>query len=208
MIELKPMPYSEKYTHVEDDMKRIEFFGPFIKEHLGPQAANEFEQRCESGIRPIAADGTPEQKYETAYSNWMWKASVAIGMIRERSGQEGTEQFVSAEAASLARANSTPSLYLLRMIRAVSPSLAFNMVAKKSAYELQWLTPYSVDELSAEREVLTIPSCKVLDYPNADEVCLVGCQRAYPKWLAEQLKVKMDFDRRGNSCTVTITPLH
>jgi len=56
--------------------------------------------------------------------------------------------------------------------------------------------------------VMTIPHCKILDYPNSEDVCLLGCQREYPQWMAEQLKVKLEFDRQGSSCTATVTPLH
>ena len=74
------------------------------------------------------------------------------------------------------------------------------MVGNQSAYKFQWLTPYSVDEVSRDRTVMTIPHCKILDYPNSEDVCLLDCQREYPQWMAEQLKVKLEFDRQGTSC--------
>lgn len=208
MVDVKEMPYSEKYAKVMDAIRHDEFVGGFIEEHLGQAASAEYLSICESGVEPIPEEASLEEKYEIAYKNWMWISGTAFGFVRERMGEEGMEQFIRDDVARLRRENSSASLYLLAMIRAISPGLAFDMVATKSAYDLQYLTPYSVDELNRERGVMTIPRCKILDYPNTEDVCLVGCQQVYPRWLAEQLKVKMAFDRQGNSCTVTVTPLH
>jgi hypothetical protein len=208
MVEVREMPYSEKYAKVLGAIKHDEHVSALIEKHLGQAASSEYRKICESGIQPIPEETSPEQKYEIAYKNWMWISSVAFNFVRERMGEEGIEQMVSAGVASLKRENSSPSLYLLRLIRAISPGLAFEILAKRSAYEFQWLTPYSVDELSRQREVMNIPRCKILDYPNTEDACLVGCQREYPQWLAEQLKVNMQFNRQGHSCTATITPLH
>lgn len=207
MVEVREMPYTEKYARVLDGIKHDEYVPAFIEEHLGQAAADEYRQTCESGIQPVPEGASPEEKYEIAYKNWMWISSTAFSFVRERMGEAGLEKLVRFGADLLKRENAKPSLYLLRMIRAISPGLAFEMVAKQSAYEFQWLTPYSVDELSRQREVMTIPHCKILDYPNTEDVCLFGCQREYPLWMAEQLKAKMEFDRQGSSCTATITPL-
>jgi hypothetical protein len=208
MVEVKEMPYTEKYAKVNDAIRHDDYVPVFIEEHLGQAASAEYLSMCQSGIEPVPEDASPEQKYEIAYKNWMWISSCAFSFVRERMGQEGIDRMADASVALLKQENSSPSLYLLSMIRAISPGRAFEMVAKKSAYDMQWLSPYSVDELSKEREVMTLPRCKILDYANTEDVCLVGCQQEYPRWLAEQLKVNMRFDRQGHACTVTVTPLH
>ena len=142
-----------------------------------------------------------------AYSNWMSGASAAFGFVRERMGGEGIDQMAETGAKALIRENANPSLVFLRLIRAISPGTAFQMVSKKSAYEMQYLTDYSVEELDKHKAVMNVPRCKVLDYPDTEDVCLVGCQREWPQWLAKQLRVKMETDRRGNSCTITLSPL-
>jgi hypothetical protein len=207
MVEVKEMPVTEKYERVLAGLKHDEFMPAFIEKHLGRAASQEFRRLCEEGLRPVPENASPEDKYEAAYRNWMLVGATTFGFVRERMGDEGLERLVAAGVEALERENSSLALYLLRMIRAVSPGLAFSMVAKQSAYELQWLTPYSVDELSRERAVMTIPRCKILDYPGSEDVCLFGCQRQYPAWMAEQFKVKLEFDRRGTSCTATVTPL-
>jgi hypothetical protein len=208
MVEVKEMPYTEKYERVLGGLKHDEYVPGFIEKHLGQAASAEYRQLCDSGIQPIPEDASPEDKYEIAYRNWMWISGTAFSFIRERMGDEGIDHVLSVGVEALKRENASPSLYLLKMIRAISPGRAYEMVAKQSAYEFQWLTPYSVDELSRERMVMTIPHCKILDYPNSEDVCLLGCQREYPQWMAEQLKAKLEFDRQGSSCTATVTPLH
>jgi hypothetical protein len=208
MVEVKEMPYTEKYERVLGGLKHDEYVPGFIEKHLGLTASAEYRQLCESGVQPIPEDASPEDKYEMAYRNWMWISGTAFSFVRERMGDTGIDQLLRAGVEALKRENASPSLYLLKMIRAISPGRAFEMVGKQSAYEFQWLTPYSVDELSRERMVMTIPHCKILDYPNSEDVCLLGCQREYPQWMAEQLKVKLEFDRQGTSCTATVTPLH
>ena len=208
MVDVKEMPYSEKHARVMQAIEHDEYVPAFVEKHLGQAASVEYRKLCESGIEPIPEEASPGEKYEIAYKNWMWISRSAFGFVRERMGDEGMERLVDTGVDLLKRENSGASLYLLRMIRAISPGLAFEMVAKRSAYEFQWLTPYSVDELSRQRGVMNIPHCKILDYPGSEDTCLVGCQQMYPRWLAEQLNVKLEFDRQGNSCKLTVTPLH
>ncbi len=207
MVEVREMSYAEKYKRLLGGLKHDEYVPEFIEKHLGQAASEEYRQRCASGIQPIPEDASPEDKYEIAYKNWMWVSSTAFSFIRERMGNEGVDRLLSMGVQRLKQENASPSLYLLKIIRAIFPGRAFEMVAKQSAYEFQWLTPYSVDELSKKRTVMTIPHCKILDYPNSEDVCLLGCQREYPQWMAEQLKVKLEFDRQGSSCAATVTPL-
>jgi hypothetical protein len=208
MVAVKAMSYAEKYERVLGGLKHNEYVPTFIEERLGREAAQEYQRLVDSGLEPVPEDASSQDKYEIAYKNWMWGAGVIFKFIRERMGEAGLDEMVAVGAERLKRENSGPSLYLLGLIRAFSPGRAFEMVAKQSAYEFQWLTPYSVDELSRNRVVMSIPHCKILDYPNCEDVCLYGCQKEYPRWMGEQLKVNLSFDRQGTSCTAIVTPLH
>jgi hypothetical protein len=207
MVEVKQMPYNEKYTRVLSGLKHDEYVPAFIEKHLGPAAAAEYREKRDAAMQPIPDDASDQVKYEMAYKNWMSGASTAFAFVRERMGDEGIDQMATAGAEALIRENADPSLVFLRLIRAISPGTAFQMVSKKSAYEMQYLTDYSVDELDKHKAVMTVPRCKILDYPDTEDVCRVGCQREWPQWLAGQLRVKMETDRRGNSCTITLSPL-
>jgi hypothetical protein len=208
MVKIKEMPPSEKYAKMIDNMKFDEtFILPFVQKHLGDQAGAEIRKTWQEGMKSIPSGGSFGEKYEVAYANWIWLAKNIYPFIRKRMGEDGLKKFERAEVEALIKKNANPALFMLKIIRAFSSGTAFGMTAKQMAYQLQWLTPYSVPELTHTKAVLDIPRCKILDFPNTEDICLVGCQSTYPKWVAEQFKVEMKFNRQGNSCTGTLAPL-
>ena len=208
MVKVKEMPYSEKYAKVIDSMKFDEtFILPLVQKHLGDQATAELERIWHEGIKSIPESASFEEKYEIAYSNWISVARTAYSFIRKQMGEEGIKKFERADVDALKRKNAGLGLFLLGLIRVFSPGYAFSMTAKQMAYQLQWITPFFVSELTRDRAVMEIPSCKILDFPETEDICLIGCQSTYPIWVAEQFKVKMEFDRRGKICTCTLTLL-
>ena len=209
MVKVKEMPYSEKYAKVIDNMKFDEtFILPFVQKHLGDQAGAEIKKTWQEGMKSIPAGGSFEEKYEVAYANWIWLAKNIYPFIRKRMGEDGLKKFERAEVEALIKKNANPALFMLKIIRAFSSGTAFGMTARQMSYQLQWLTPYSVPELTHTKAVLDIPRCKILDFPDTEDICFVGCQSTYPKWVAEQFKVEMKFNRQGNSCTATLAPLN
>jgi hypothetical protein len=208
MVKVKEMPYSEKYAKVIDNMKFDEtFILPFVQKHLGDQAGAEIRKTWQEGMKSIPSGGSFGEKYEVAYANWIWLAKNIYPFIRKRMGEDGLKKFERAEVEALIKKNANPALFMLKIIRAFSSGTAFGMTAKQMAYQLQWLTPYSVPELTHTKAVLDIPRCKILDFPDTEDICFMGCQSTYPKWVAEQFKVEMKFNRQGNSCTGTLAPL-
>ena len=208
MVKVKEMPYSEKYAKVLDTIKLDEAFVPaFLQKHLGDQAVAELQSIWREGIKPIPEDASDEEKYEAAYSNFIWIAKSNPSFVRRQMGEDGIEQLNRAEVEALKKENAGPALLILKLVRAFSPGSAFTMTAKQFAYQFQWITPYSVSELSRQRLIFDIPRCKILDYTDAEALCATGCQKIYATWFSEQFKVKQGTNRQGNSCTMTITPL-
>jgi hypothetical protein len=208
MVAVKEMPYSEKYAKVTDNIKFDEsFILPFVQKHLGDQAVSELKGVWQKGFKPILEGASFEEKYEVAYSNWIWLAKNIYPFIRKRMGEEGLKEFEHAEIEGLIKKNASPALYMLKIIRAFSPSTAFAMTCKQMGYQFQWLTPFSVPKFTKQKVAFNIPRCKILDFPDTEDICIVGCQSTYPKWVAQQFKVEMKFNRQGNSCTSTLVPL-
>jgi hypothetical protein len=208
MVKIKEMPYGEKYDKVMDNIKFDEsFILPFVQKNMGDQAVSELKGIWQKGFKPIS-EGVPiEEKYETAYSNWIWLMKNIYPFVRKQMGEDGIKKFERAEVEALIKKNDSPALKFLKLIRAFSPGTAFAMTSKQMSYELQWLTPFSVPELTQHKAVLDIPRCKILDFPETEDICLVGCQSTYPKWVAEQFKVDLKFKRQGKSCTGIMAPL-
>jgi hypothetical protein len=206
MEKIKEMPYSEKYSILLGNMSD-KLVPSFVQKHLGDQAVVELQRMWREGIKPIPEDASFEEKYEIAYGNWIWMAKSNIIFIRKQLGKDGIEQFKRAEVEVLKQKSASPALLLLKLVRALSPGSAFKMTANQMTYQLQWITPFSVSELTRHRVMCDIPHCKILDYPDSEDLCVIGCQSIYPMWVAEQFMVRMAFERQGNSCTCTLTPL-
>ena len=208
MVKIKDMPFAEKYAHALEYTKLLETFVPtLLRKHLGDKAVMELKSRWEKVVEPIPNNASDETKYEVTYRNWVRQWEGAFNLIRAQLGEEGVEEFTHADINTLKKENSSPALLLLKVLQALSPSFAFSLTSKQMAYQLQWFTLFTVPELTGRKAVLNIPSSKILDSPEGEVVCQVGCQRIYPTWLAEQFKVKMETDRKDKSCTVTLTPL-
>jgi hypothetical protein len=208
MTQIKEMPYSEKYAKVIDSMKFDEgFILPFVREQVGEQAVAEIKKTWQKGAKSMPETASFEEKYEIAYSNWIWLGKNTFSFIRKHLGEEGIQRFERAEVEALKRKNASPALLVLKLVRLFSPGTAFTMTSKQMGYQLQWLSPFTVPELTRQRTVFNVPSCKILDYPDTEDMCLLGCQRTYPMWIAEQFMVELKWNRQGNSCTGTLTPL-
>lgn len=208
MAKIKGMSYREKYNKVMDNIKFDEsFIYPFVNEHLGNEAVDELKGIWQKGFKVIPDEASWEEKYETAYGNWIWLAKNIYSFIKERMSEEGLDKFERAEVEALKKKNSSPALLLLNGIRSISSGKAFEMTCKQMSRQFQWLTPFSVPELTQHRTVFDVPRCKILDYSDTEDICRIGCQSTYPMWVAEQFKVSMKWNRKGNSCTGTLTPL-
>jgi hypothetical protein len=205
---VKEMPYGEKYARVTENMKFDEtFILLFVHKHLGDQAVAELKKSWQERAIPIPVHASFEEKYEIAYGHWIWLAKSAYSFIRKPMGEDGIKKFERAEVEALKRKNAGPALLVLKLVRSFSPGTAFSMTAKQMGYQLQWLTPFSVPELTRHKVVFNIPRCKILDFRGTEDICSVGCQSTYPMWVAEQFMVDMKCNRQGNSCTITFTPL-
>jgi hypothetical protein len=208
MVKNKEMPYNEKYAKVIDNMKFDEkFILPFLQKHLGEQAVGVLKETWQKGVKSIPESASFEEKYGLAYGNWICLAKSTYRFIREQLGEDGIKKFERAEVEALKRKNAGPALFVLKLVRLFSPSTAFSMTSKQMGYQFQWLTPFSVPELTRHKAVLNIPRCKILDFLETEDICFVGCQSTYPMWAAEQFIVDMKCNRQGNSCTITLTPL-
>jgi len=208
MIKVKEMPHSEKYVNVIESINTETVSVPsFLKNRKGEHAATEFKNNWQTGVETIPDGASYEEKYEIAYRNWIRGATYIFGFIRKELGEDGIEDFKRTEAEVLKKKNSGPAIVMLAFMRIFSKSLAFSMTARQMAYKLQWLSPYTISELTGQRLVFDIPSCKILDFPDSEDICHVGCQGMYPIWLADQFKVNMRAERQGNSCKLMITPI-
>jgi hypothetical protein len=208
MIAVKQMTYGKKYTAVLNYIKLLDSFVlPLLKKHLGNEGIDSLNSIWQEKLKVIPKDISDKDKFEIAYGNWLWKWSSAFKFLKEHLGENGFEEFKRADIEALKRKDSRLKMLMLKGIRAISPAFAFSIIERQMAYELQVYSPAEVTELSSERIVFDTQHCKILDYPECIQFCVTGCQKIFPEFLAEHLKVKMAIKRHGKSCVVTIAPL-
>ncbi len=207
MAAIKEMPYAEKYAKVREQIELDKVFIPaFVQKHIGTEGVNTLQQIWHDGIKPVNEESSFEEKYETAYSNWIWIVRNSFSFVRNHMGEDGFRLLGDSEIEALKKKNAGAAR-ILSLMRIFSPSTAFQMAAKQIIYQRQWTSPCTLSELTNSRAVFNSPRCKVLDFPDTDDICRIGCQSTYPRWFVEQMKLKLHFDRQGNSCTGTLTHL-
>jgi hypothetical protein len=205
MVEIKEMPYDEKYSSVLSYIKALDDnVLSLVEKELGAQKVAELGTIWQNGTQTIREDATYEEKFNIAYGNWVRKYSSAFNFVSDNLGENGVEKFKDRAVEALKRKSSSPALFLLKLMRAVSPQTAFRTFAKQMSYQWQVFTPLSVSELSGNRLVIHTSHCKVLDYADSEVCCTVGCQNVTARWLEDQFKLKMTTNRQGKSCTITI----
>ena len=208
MVELKKMSGSEKYYRLLDTMEmEKEFIIPFISTNLGRHALEDLHVIWNEGVNMIPDNAPYEDRYEIAYGNWVRMAKNSYHFVRERMGDVGIKQFERAHTEALKKKNAGLSMTLLKVMRSVSPGTAFTFIARQIFYEIQWFTTFSLIELSPDTACIEIDNCKILDFPDTEDLCLIGCQISYPKWVANQLKVVMKYNRQNAGCICTLTPM-
>jgi hypothetical protein len=208
MVEIKEMPFKEKYEGCIDGVKGLEGFGfPLVKEHLGGDKLDELKSILQKQSEPISEVASYEEKYEIAYGNWMRNWQSAYDLVRNELGESGTEEFVRRAVDYWEKKFPRGALYLMNFVRAISPQTAFRTFGKQFAYLWQVYSPFTISEFTGQRMVLSMSQCKTRDYEGCEDTCTVACQKLLPLWLKEQFKVNMTLEPVGKSCTVTFAPL-
>ena len=106
MASVKEMSYDEKYTKVQDAIKLEESFIPsFLQKCLSEKSVDQLRERWSEGIKLIPENASDEEKYEIAYSNWIWIGRNSFKFVREHLGEEGIEQFKRADVEALKKEN-------------------------------------------------------------------------------------------------------
>lgn len=72
MVEIKEMPFNEKFDAVNNYHKLLESFAlPLVKENRGDEKVAELRSIWQRESESIPESGTYEEKYEIAFSNWL-----------------------------------------------------------------------------------------------------------------------------------------
>lgn len=208
MVENKQMPFEEKFKMVlnyhdglDDEVL------PLIKAKLGDQKVIEIKRIWREELKPTPYNATSEENYNIAFNNWLTNWGTAYRFILENMGEEGLNKFKELAVAFIKSTIPLPAVQMMKIMRKIIPGASFKMIAKNIAYQTQVFTPFSVSELTNKKLVIDIPQCKVLDHPNGENFCKLGCQEISTIPLRDLFQINFVMNRHGKSCSGVCTPL-
>ena len=206
MVEIKEMPYQEKYDEILKYIDVTESFAiPLVKEELGKEKVKELQDLWKKESEPIPECASNKERYEIAYSNFMRNWVSAHNFMRENLGEYGVKKFMSAAIEGWKRRYSSDAL-LLKIVGSVTRKTAFHTLAKELAYKLQVFSPFVVSELDGNHMILTVHPCKIPEMPEGPDFCSMACQNIIPVWLSKQFNINMNSTKHGADCRVVFEP--
>lgn len=206
MVDVKEMPYDEKYHGILDLIDLVKGFAPkFVKEELGEVEADKLLKRWEEESEPIPSKASFQEKYEIAHRNFLRNWITALNFVAENP-EASTDKYMQVAINAWDRKYSSSSLGMKIFRGLSSREAAFEAVAKRLTYSLQIFGSFTVSELNQNRMVFAITPCKIRVVRGCDDFCLAACQNIIPAWLNKQFNVKMNHRRDGNNCSITFEP--
>lgn len=209
MVKIREMSFQEKYKMVLDYHKGLDDeVLPLFRDKLGDQEVKEIKRIWWEELKRIPETATNEEKYGIAYDNWLTNWGTAYRFICEYLSKEGLEDFKELAVEFIKSTIPLPAVQMLKKMRQILPGTAFKMTARTIAYQTQVFTPLIVTELTDKKLVMEIPHCKVLDHPNGEDFCSLGCQKISTIPLKDLFQIAIVMNRQGTSCTGVCTPLY
>jgi hypothetical protein len=202
MNSLRPMPDREKYQHVfgmvRSYQKNVMLF---VEERLGYEARHELNSVWQAAIAPIHKDDPDDEKYEAAYSNWLWMARCSHDFLADLLDREGVADYKRLLLRLYSRQHNNPDLIIHRSIRNHA------VLARAWAYEMQWITPVELNSSNMKQVTCTIHDCKILQTSATERICRVDCRNVGTALVREVYRLKRVNSIANHGCTITLTPL-
>jgi hypothetical protein len=202
MKQLRPMPNREKYQHafgmVNMYQKRVL---PFVEERLGYEARHELNSVWQAAIMPIHKDDPDDQKYESAYSNWLWMARCSHDFLADLLDRKGVADYKRLLLHFYKRQYDNPDVPIYRLFRNHAA------LARAWAYEMQWMTPIELTDHSRTQTTCTVHNCKILQTAGTERICRVDCRNVGITLVRKGYHSKRVDTVADHGCTITLTPL-
>jgi hypothetical protein len=89
MDKLKPMPEREKFQHAFEMVQLYQkHVLPFVEEHQGYAAMHNLRSVWQAAIIPIHDTDSYHDRYEQAYSSWLWMARQSHSTLATQLSRE------------------------------------------------------------------------------------------------------------------------
>jgi hypothetical protein len=202
MDKLRPMPEREKYQHAFEMVRQYQKHAlPFIEEYLGYAEMHNLRSIWQAAIIPIHEDDSDKDKYDQAYSNWLWMARCSHDFLAEKLSTDEVLAYKRLLVRLYEQQLNSPDLLMLRMLR------AYTALAKTLFYEMQWLTPMELTSHAKGVVTCVIRDCKLLQTPGTERVCRVDCQNVGTAYARKVYYLERKTLLSDHSCTITLAPI-
>jgi hypothetical protein len=201
MNRLKSMTEREKFQHAFEMVRLYhKHVLPFVEKHLGYAEMHNLRSVWQAAIIPMHENDPDTEKYNHAYSNWLWMARCSHDLLSERLAGEALSEYKRLLLKIQEQQLDNPNLFFLCKLK-VHTSLA-----KSLLYEMQWLTPLELANQAKEEVTCTIHDCKIIQTPGTERVCHMDCQSVGTAFAHKVYHLKRVTFPTSHGCTIILTP--
>jgi hypothetical protein len=202
MDSLKPMPVRDKFTHAYGMVRLYQkHVLPFVELRLGYAARHELESVWQAAAAPIHKSDTDEEKYQRAYTSWLWMARCSHDFLADLLDREGVADYKRLLLRTFKQQHDNLDLVVYYCLNR-SASLI-----KAWAYEMQWMTPIEINHDDSGKFVCEVHDCKVLQTPATERVCKVDCWNVGTELAWQVYHLERHTHPVNHGCTITLTAL-
>jgi len=199
------MPLQEKLNNIQQYEKNIKSYTlRLVKNELGKEKQEELRSIWQKNSKPVPVEGGDEEKYETAYGNYLQTYVSARQFMDKHQGDKGVVKFNRAAISGMKKTGTTPSNVVAKTMMPIRRKASFQTIARELAYRLQVFSPFSVDQLDEDQMVVTLTPCKIAS--SNLEFCNYACQSVIRVWLESQFGLNMVSTQEGMNCTIKFMP--
>lgn len=199
---IREMPDREKFQRAFGMVRLYQkHVLPFVEERLGYAAMHELRSVWQAAIIPIHENATDKEKYEAAYSNWLWMARCSHDYLADLLQRNEVLEYKRLLLQLYKRQQDNPDLTIYRMFG------NYTALVKAWAYEMQWITPIESVTKTKEQFICTVRDCKIRRIAATERVCRVDCLNVGTNLARHVYHLKRTTTQVDHGCIISLTPL-
>jgi hypothetical protein len=200
MKPIKSMPEGEKY---ERAFEMVDLYQkhvlPFVERRLGYAEMHKLRSIWRAAIAPIHGEDSDHDRYDQAYCNWLWVANCSHNTLAEQLSSQEILEYKRMLLGFYTQTLDRPGLSILRMFN--NPV----SLAKALLYDMQWITPLELTDVSSTQVSCVVQACKVRQTAGTERICRVDCQNIGTTYARQLYQIKRETVLSDHGCRMTFT---
>jgi hypothetical protein len=202
MDNIKPMPDKEIFQHAFGMVRGYQrHVLEFVEERMGYPAMHELSSVWQAAIIPIHQNIPDREKYECAYSNWLWMARCSHDFLADLLNREAIADYKRLLLQLYKHQQDNPDLAISRMFK------NHTGLGRALLREMQWMTPIELTSSNHGKVIGEVHNCKILQTPATVRICRVDCRNVGTALARQVYHLKRVTIPSDHGCTITLTPL-